>query len=450
MEDKRSVHSIHSMRSTRSYLTRPISDISYIDEETLSPTSAASRAVAAAAAARNSNGGGYLGTGQQRGATAHGMRSKVGGGSSEASGIGDGMSVTVPTNKTNNNVVRGETYRVQTKAASGEHQKRKTKPRHCSDAQTQSAESSFAVAEAEILADGEEALAAQDSGQNLGVFVQVDMPTPGTQSAIPLGPPSPFLPASQSPGLVPASTAHLLPSPLYPAPGFGYDPTYCQYLGQAADGYQYELVRRPSVGAELMVPGFNPLVQRRLSGGGTGSAGPGGGTNSAGGYPQSHSPVPPAAYSSVTPALAVPCVTAPHLANLSSMPGSFESCGPPPPAPIFMQQQVPLRTQPAISSAPMQANPRHFMTTPPANLYANTPQPAPLASAYSSARPASSSQHAAAPDTWANSGEMPKMIHETSIWTQNALNNFSSLTHCLPLYPLVFDPPTMLYTNIHL
>merc|ERR1719189_1825892 len=50
-----------------------------------------------------------------------------------------------------------------------------------------------------------------------------------------------------------ALQTHLLPSPIY---GFGYDPTYCQYLGQGADGYQYELVRRPSIGppVELLVP----------------------------------------------------------------------------------------------------------------------------------------------------------------------------------------------------
>jgi len=37
MEEKRSVH---SLRSTRSYLSRPMSDISYVDEDTLSPSAA--------------------------------------------------------------------------------------------------------------------------------------------------------------------------------------------------------------------------------------------------------------------------------------------------------------------------------------------------------------------------------------------------------------------------
>ena len=239
---------------------------------------------------------------------------------------------------------------------------------------------------------------------------------------------------------------HLLPSPMYPAPGFGYDPTYCQYLGQAADGYQYELVRRPSVGAELMVPSYNQMVQRRLSG-----SGGGGGTGSASSnYPQSHSPVPPAAaagtYTSTTPALTIPGSSTPHLVNLASMPGSFDSCGPPPPTPIFIQQQIspspqpPYRAQPILVSSspippPSSASPRHYMTTAPANLYATQAPLPPLVSSSAAASnlqqqqqpTAGSSSNVAAGkamssvDAWhgtaaaAAVGEMPKPIQETSI-----------------------------------
>ena len=56
--------------------------------------------------------------------------------------------------------------------------------------------------------------------------------------------------------LVPPTAFVSVPAPPSPVPAvlqaaYGYDPSYCQYLGQAADGYQYELVRRPSLGNQL-------------------------------------------------------------------------------------------------------------------------------------------------------------------------------------------------------
>ena len=93
MEDRRSIHSIHSYRSNRSYLARPVSDISFIDEETLSPSSAASRAIAAR---QNSNGGAALapGRGSSYGMNSHATR-KSGAGSISAGG--GALSITVPT-----------------------------------------------------------------------------------------------------------------------------------------------------------------------------------------------------------------------------------------------------------------------------------------------------------------------------------------------------------------
>jgi hypothetical protein len=61
--------------------------------------------------------------------------------------------------------------------------------------------------------------------------------------------PSPVLLAPAHFSVPAPPTARLLPSPMYAAASHDYDPNYVQYLGQAADGYQYELVRRPSMGA---------------------------------------------------------------------------------------------------------------------------------------------------------------------------------------------------------
>ena len=186
MEDRRSVHSIHSYRSNRG-MTRPISDISFVDEETLSPSSAASRAIAAR---QSSNGG--AGLAPTRGST-HGMSNHARKSVGSISAGGGAMTVTVPsanisssTNTSafrNNNNLNDDANRNNTAieyrgsnatnistiqntstnaAVSGSmvHHQRITEPKsskYCSDAQTQSAESSFAVAEAEAAALAEAA-----------------------------------------------------------------------------------------------------------------------------------------------------------------------------------------------------------------------------------------------------------------------------------------------------
>jgi hypothetical protein len=346
------------------------------------------------------------------------------------------------------------------------HHQRITEPKsskYCSDAQTQSAESSFAVAEAEAAALAETAnfdgggylstntqpvyhvphnadlIPSRDQAASRPVCVQVGVPSRGASPSL-IGPPSP-----QPHGLLPtpyAPTAHLIPSPLYPAPGFGYDPSYCQLLGQAADGYQYELVRRPSIGPpELTVPGLDPMLQRRLSGGVPTMQQPappavGGGSISAGGYlPPSHSPVPPG-YAGLAPLSAT---NAPHLAtaNLSSMPGSFDStAGPPQPSPIFIQtSHAPAR--PTLLAQPVNAaavaSQRHFHSLAPVTtIYSSSSisAPQPQYGAVGSV-PASSILHHRSSNVspspilgtdWgasnvnaASPGEMPKLIHETSI-----------------------------------
>ena len=487
MEDRRSVHSIHSYRSNRG-MTRPISDISFIDEETLSPSSAASRAIAAR---QSSNGG--AGLAPTRGST-HGMSNHARKSVGSISAGGGAMTVTVPsanisssTNTSafrNNNNLNDDANRNNTASAmirgsnatnistiqntstnaavSGSmvHHQRITEPKsskYCSDAQTQSAESSFAVAEAEAAAlaaasnfDGggyqsthnqpfyqvphnTDLLPPREQAANRPVCVQVGVPSRGASPSF-LGPPSP-----QPHGLAPqyAPTTHLIPSPLYPAPGFGYDPSYCQLLGQAADGFQYELVRRPSIGPpELTVPGLDPMLQRRLSGGiqqiqqQTASQTMGGGSISVGSYPPpSHSPVPPG-YTGLAPTSAA---TAPHLAtaNLSSMPGSFDStAGPPQSSPIFIQSSH-TQARPSLLAQPVNASQRHFHSLAPVTtIYSTSPisTPQPL---YAAAAPPSSLLHhrlsnvspspilgtdwGASNVTAASPSEMPKLIHETSI-----------------------------------
>ena len=364
-------------------------------------------------------------------------------------------------NATNiNNSTIQDTSTIAAVSGSMMHHQRITEPKsskYCSDAQTQSAESSFAVAEAEAAAlaaasnfDGggyqsthnqpfyqvphnTDLLPPREQAANRPVCVQVGVPSRGASPSF-LGPPSP-----QPHGLAPqyAPTTHLIPSPLYPAPGFGYDPSYCQLLGQAADGFQYELVRRPSIGPpELTVPGLDPMLQRRLSGGiqqiqqQTASQTMGGGSISVGSYPPpSHSPVPPG-YTGLAPTSAA---TAPHLAtaNLSSMPGSFDStAGPPQSSPIFIQSSH-TQARPSLLAQPVNASQRHFHSLAPVTtIYSTSPisTPQPL---YAAAAPPSSLLHhrlsnvspspilgtdwGASNVTAASPSEMPKLIHETSI-----------------------------------
>ena len=486
MEDRRSVHSIHSYRSNRG-MTRPISDISFIDEETLSPSSAASRAIAAR---QSSNGG--AGLAPTRGST-HGMSNHARKSVGSISAGGGAMTVTVPsanisssTNTSafrNNNNLNDDANRNNTASAmirgsnatnistiqntstnaavSGSmvHHQRITEPKsskYCSDAQTQSAESSFAVAEAEAAALAEAAnfdgggypttntqfsyptplntdlIPTREQAASRPVCVQVGVPSRGASPSL-LGPPSPQPPGMLAPN---PPLTHLIPSPLYPAPGFGYDPSYCQLLGQAADGYQYELVRRPSFGApELTIPGLDPMLQRRLSGGLPSMQQPApptvtGGSISAGGYPPPpHSPVPPG-YPGLAPLNAA---TAPHLgtANLNSMPGSFDStAGPPQSSPIFIQSSH-SQTRPVVAVPSINPSQRHFHSLAPVTtVYSassiSAPQPQ-----YTAAVPPSSALHhrpsnvspspILGPDwgasnvTVSSPGEMPKLIHETSI-----------------------------------
>jgi len=203
--------------------------------------------------------------------------------------------------------------------------------------------------------------------------------------------PSPVPPPAVSPAVVIAQDP------------FGYDPTYRQFLGQAADGYQYELVRRPSAGAlpglglggQLAVPAAAAHV-RRASGGALVSS--------------TSRQSPPTLYSTPGGGGAQRSLAA------NSLRGSFDSCSAaaPPVTPVFIQssygqdsqQQVVVYPQP-VYAQPL--SPRHLRGQQQRQQPA-PPQPPPLLSDFGRDR---RSPPMRPPATFGEA--MPKLIHETSI-----------------------------------
>ena len=419
MEEKRSVH---SLRSTRSYLSRPMSDISYVDEDTLSPSAAShyrrsfgDRSSAVGQSTSNNN----KQQQQQSGMMRHSLV------------VTDTSAFTPVTNNTNMTgqqylKVEGSAYRVHRQQQHrGRSEAASSAPapqqRISADAQTQSAESSFFVAASAQTADDDYQ---QPTGPHPDLqFTQQQpppqviytslTPTPQQQQQLVGGPPcvqivssSPQIPPRGNspvtfvqtsgrltpggipPGAPPATASavtvqhaggalqtHLLPSPIYGYGGHGYtphyDPSYCQYLGQAADGYQYELVRRPSIGpltaspAELLVPTAAPMARRLSSSG------------------------------------------APYLAP-NSMQTSIDSTGGPPPAtPIFIQQNPqPLSPRHLAHPQPVSPIPPYHTMTPQRSFQGPSSSPCP---------PGSSSSNPQQPPPPSSSDPIPKLIHETSI-----------------------------------
>ena len=416
---------MHSLRSTRSYLSRPMSDISYVDEDPLSPSAASHN--------RRSFGGS---SGQP--ATSNNNKQQQSGMMRHSLVVTDTSAFTPVTNNSTN-ISHGQQYlKVEGSSYRVHHRQQPTRGaggrgvdapppsapaapiRVSADAQTQSAESSFFVA-------ASAQTAATDDYQGLGGGTASDFATPPVmQQQLPQviytsltptpqpqyaavsaaaaaagagGPPcvqivststsqqipprgsSPvaFVPSGRltpSPQVTASAVTvqhaggalqtHLLPSPIY---GYGgYDPSYCQYLGQAADGFQYELVRRPSIGAltsspapaELLVPTAAPTARRLSS---TGQ---------------------------------------PYLAP-NSMQTSIDSAGgpPQPTTPIFIQQN------------PQPLSPRHLAHPQPVSPIPPVHHPTPQRS---SAPPSNGGSGASSttnnPQT---SDPIPKLIHETSI-----------------------------------
>ena len=320
---------MHSLRSTRSYLNRPMSDISYVDEDsTLSPNYHHHHRNSASSTRNNNKGN-------------------------------NNMTNTVGTQYLK---VEGTSYRVKSapkkttsaSSAACTPVTNSVMTQSSADAQTQSAESSFEISQHQ---------SQQSDYQQIPPCVQIAPPPVATATAVAgsAAPPPPQPPRASSPMQVHHQQAvtvqpphgalqtHLLPSPIY---GFGgYDPSYCQYLGQGADGYQYELVRRPSIGqpVELLVP--QPQTHVRRASGGIPYLGP------------------------------------------NSMQGSFDSQGPPPSTtPIFIQQPL---------------SPRHLHRS--SDQWHQTPlQPGPVGPGGGGGG-GSGAVNNPPPD------EIPKLIHETSI-----------------------------------
>ena len=371
-----------------------MSDISYVDEDTLSPTSGGGPAAERRQRQNNSCKGMKYSSGTSVVASHDGQHPA-------GSAV---VSTSTHTNNSNNQhqylKVEGTSYRVHRGGSGGGGSGDKNNKRELlhsrqhsaqsADAQTQSAESSFAVDDApgpplpcvQIVSSSPSpqpvsVQATPPPQQQVVMPPRVASPGPSLLIANPCPSPGAQMAAGPAAGPAPGTAVtvqhaggalqtHILPSPIY---GFGYDPSYCQYLGQGVDGYQYELVRRPSIGppVELLVPqapGVDTLggMQRRASGHG------------------------------------IPYLTP------NSMQGSFDSAAGPPPSstPIFIQQQQPL-------------SPRH--------LHHNPQQMAPQAPHSPIHRPSSDSAWGVTTTT-SNSGppgppntnnDIPKLIHETSI-----------------------------------
>ena len=413
MEEKRSIHSLRSagrVHHPRDYTTY-----------SASAASAANDDEKGASAGAGSNG-------RTRKMLHHGDGSSHGGG-----GGGSGQYLKV----------EGQAYRVvqrttttsstRSTGAGGSSQlappETSLRIRRCSDAQTQSNESSFAALDntdpgglnhlrhthppaPHILTTS----TATNSYSSCDATNNAELGGPCVQVGVPSRGPSPVLLA---PSPQPAAAA-FFPAP--PSPtiqlAYGYDPTYCQPLGQAADGYQYELVRRPSIGpplaaaTELTVPaaaaaaGYNPHLLRR---------------------PSAHSPTPlfPAHHHHQHHQ---PITTQHSLAQTNSLQGSFDSCaGPPPITPLFIQnptQQIqypiPQYYHPGHHlSQQQQQQPQQQQQQPlsPRHLQGSGSSPAFRAPAASSASARSSSIPPPIPPTTtaSSNSDMPKLIQETSI-----------------------------------
>ena len=235
---------MHSLRSTRSHLARPTSDISYIDDED-----------------RGRKGSGQATNGHYIRASTHGMSQNY------------AKPLVVEASCTSNYLkVDGGAYRVQRSISSGsgtlaQAGSSQTRQRASSDAATQSVESCFTQTDESCLAP------------NPVFGVNVHMP--------PIAPPSPVPPVLIDGGeggrgsifgytratspTPPTQFGHIVQSPYYQPPY--YEPAYYHtYLNPMVatglpEGYQYEVVvRRPSVGpSELTVPVPNSDPNRRPS-----------------------------------------------------------------------------------------------------------------------------------------------------------------------------------------
>jgi hypothetical protein len=401
MEEKRSIHSLRS--GGRMNLTRPMSDMSYVDEE----GNGVRGGSAGAGGGNNNVRGGMMAT--------H-LSAPSGYGGSRRAHVTNPAATSALVTDTYIRV-EGQAYRVQkggssataavpnaAAAASSTTNTIGTRVRRVSDAQTQSSESSFvltniqqqpsASSTAYYSSSGEQCATNINSAPLPPPIITSEPPAGCVQVGVPSRGPSPIL-LAPSPQLPHGGTA-ILASPMQLT--YGYDPSYCQYLGQAADGYQYELVRRPSIGpspADLALPSTNHLLRRPSTGAP---------------YPPL-SPQPPSLQQQFTYSTEN---------SFDSMIGPNMGAQQPPLTPVFIQGAPSQAPATVIMAQPL--TPRHLhhpgsssssaAATPPQRpIFAAAPSgsshidPSGVQSAFTSTGGSSSGDGAG----------MPKLIHETSI-----------------------------------
>ena len=355
MEDVRSCHSMHSVRSTRSYLaSRPTSDISFIDDEEKAKKAGNGHYRGGTQSNYAKGGGGdYL---KVEGGAYRVQRSVSSGSGSLSQGVG----------------VRREPGKVPSHV-------------HSSDAATQSVESTCTQTDETCLGPQFPAMGPPmaPSSPLPPVLVENSLGLEFGRVGSSLGTHVAYTRAtSPTPPQYNQYNQQIQPQCYHPAP-FPYDPNYYHtYLNPMVSagmdmGYQYDIVvRRPSMGGQevgLSVPIPNPSDpnQRRPSTGG-------------GVHPMPHLYSHP------------PHLTAPH-----SLPGSFDSAQGPPVTPQYTPHPQPLspRHLHSLSTSPMvnQSNtnnaPVSASPTPPSEpTPAETSKPIPIPAA-----------------------DIPKLIHETSI-----------------------------------
>ena len=324
-----------------------------------------------------------------------------------------------------------------------------TRVRRCSDAQTQSQESSFAPQSAfhshQQFNDGSAAghhqgLTVNCSAVEAGVpSVQVGQSAgfgmaavPSSATSLSRGPspvffapvPSPQPPLAAGSGyqqqqfLSPQPVAAPPPVVVYANTSSGYDPSYCQPLGQAADGFQYELVRRPSNVGIMPPPPAADLLRRASTGN-------------------------PAAQASISQQASFDSAAAPTMTAAATSSQGYllaaPSLAPPgggPPSPLYIQSSSSPAHHfapsphhiPASTAAAFGYLPSYSIAAPPAAAAAPNPliqgqiatQHQQLMGAFGAAAAANHQENdtaaAAGDKTKTNNTDfLPKMIHETSI-----------------------------------
>ena len=375
---------MHSLRSTRSYLTRPTSDISYIDDEDK---------------ARKGGGGTATNGHYIRGAAptaaaaaAHGMNQQQNYAKSSGQQVVEAPS-------SHYLKVEGGAYRVQRSVSSGSGTLAQAsghpRARSSSDAATQSVESSFTQTDESLFAPpgpgygygggGPPALFAMGPPPSPVPPVYIDTGEAGGAGGGRMSVMGYTRATSPTP---PQQYGHIVPSPYYHPPYFepAYYHTYLNPMAAAAatglpEGYQYEVVvRRPSMGpTELTVPVPNAGdLSRRPS-------------------VVSHYPFPPPG-GPLFP-------HAPHLVPYSH-PGSFDSAQGPPLTPVYNPAAGASPAPPLSPRHTTLGNPVAFPKNPNGDSHALPPM-TPAAAA--PGPPPDSRTITIQPS------DIPKLIHETSI-----------------------------------